>query len=112
MSTLKNMVDDVYIESFARQVLDEYIESCGYEPLSEEETEKVINFTISLVKKFDIKSKDVIEHKSFEDKLILDKYLNELLSAIINLFGLLVMYKTETVILHRHINHLKERLDE
>lgn len=107
MSTLKDMVDNVYIESFAKQMMDEYVQSCGYDPLSEEEEQKIINFSINLVNKFNIKADDVIEHKNVEDKLALDNYLNKLLNAIISLFGLLIMYKTETVVLNRRIRILE-----
>jgi hypothetical protein len=110
MSELKDMVDNVYIESFAREIIDNYINQKGYEPLPDEKVDKIIAFSQKLINLFDVKSEDAIATKSVEDKLKLDAFLTRLLDAIISLLSYIVMCKTEEAKLHMDIKNLKEKL--
>lgn len=111
MSELKDMVDDVYIESFARDIVEVYIKQREYEPLSDEEMDMIVSFSNKLIKTFNVQSQDAIETKTIEDKMKLDEFLTRLLDTIINLLSYVILFKTEEVVLNRDIRILKEKLD-
>lgn len=112
MSKLKDMVDDVYVESFTREVVDNYFTERGYEPLSDERLSEVVDFAQKLVRKFNVESNGQIKTASMEDKKILDSYLAELLDVVISLFSFIVIFKGEEQKLHRDIDQLKEQLND